>query len=232
MAYTRVLTRLRTWLGLSRLPAWNSAEWDDAAVEFLEWAFDQEISVYSAARCLSALKRAQPQLTGTLKQCFPGAMQALLGWRRLHPPWSRPPVPRIVAYAIARQIDATGARMEAFGMLLLFECYLRPSELLRIEVSHVVASQRAGELPSKTCEYDCTVPFGLTRHKWIGNLVMRLAKLWRPRERLWDFTYERLRAFLRQAVVTLELEALAITPRSFRHGGASHDRRVAERSLL
>lgn len=64
------------------------------------------------------------------------------------------------------------------------------------------------------------------------HLLVRLSKILRPRVRWWDFSYERLWALPRQAVMTLELEALSVTPPSFRHGGASHGRLVAERSLL
>ena len=102
---------------------------------------------------------------------FPFYLRALRGWRRLRPKFSRHPLPWPFLVSIAYFVlTRTAGDFEGFAaLLLLFDCYLRPYELLRIRVKDLIPP--AGSLkhwcvricpyeelrPSKTQTFDDSV---------------------------------------------------------------------------
>ena len=60
---------------------------------------------------------------------FPRAWRAVRAWRRLRPPQGRHPMPWVVCAALAALI-AVESQIMAIGLIILFDGYLRPYELL------------------------------------------------------------------------------------------------------
>ncbi|CAK0906122.1 unnamed protein product [Prorocentrum cordatum] len=231
--YLKVLRLLTGWLMVDALPDWPVAAWDAALADFLLWAFDQGVARATAARLGAAV------LWG----------HSLAGWKSLHPPGSRPPLPELVVRAAAAWLGHQGEFATALCVMLMFEGYLRPSEALALRAaqltgpfgsatsagSHMSVVVHAAELqqPGKTGEMDHTVVLDLPRQQALAWALARLrdSRLgsWHP---LWDFDYNLLQRRFGQALAAVGASCLAGTLYSLRHGGASHDRLTASRTLM
>ena len=135
----------------------------------------------------------------------------------------------------------------ALMVCTLFETYLRPCEALHLTVRQVVRPNpqaegtarfltlvaRAQELqtPSKTGEYDVSIPLDLSRQKWLANRIRDLCQKRGPHELLFRLDYLTLVAHFREAVHDAQLTVLEPTVYCLRHGGASHDVRTNVRTL-
>ncbi|CAK0820381.1 unnamed protein product, partial [Prorocentrum cordatum] len=248
--YLKVLRLLAGWLMVDALPDWPVAAWDAALADFLLWAFDQGVARATAARLGAAVLWGLPQLhVAPLQRCFPQLAHSLAGWKRLHPPGSRPPLPELVVRAAAAWLGHQGEFATALCVMLMFEGYLRPSEALALRAaqltgpfgsatsagSHMSVVVHAAELqqPGKTGEMDHTVVLDLPRQQALAWALARLrdSRLgsWHP---LWDFDYNLLQRRFGQALAAVGASCLAGTLYSLRHGGASHDRLTASRTLM
>ncbi|CAK0878486.1 unnamed protein product, partial [Prorocentrum cordatum] len=248
--YLKVLRLLAGWLMVDALPDWPVAAWDAALADFLLWAFDQGVARATAARLGAAVLWGLPQLhVAPLQRCFPQLAHSLAGWKRLHPPGSRPPLPELVVRAAAAWLGHQGEFATALCVMLMFEGYLRPSEALALRAaqltgpfgsatsagSHMSVVVHAAELqqPGKTGEMDHTVVLDLPRQQVLAWALARLrdSRLgsWHP---LWDFDYNLLQRRFGQALEAVGASCLAGTLYSLRHGGASHDRLTASRALM
>jgi hypothetical protein len=109
-----------------------------------------------AACTLSGLTHFYPGLRGHL----PVASQALLGWRRLRPAVSYPPMLWPVVCSVAFQLLGSGHLGAAIGVLVAYDGYLRISEL------------------SALCFRDITFPSGRLHASMSTStaLVIRMAK--------------------------------------------------------
>jgi len=121
------------------------------------------------------------------------ARRSLKGWRKIDPPRSRLPLPRVVACGIAAILLAKGQRKMALKVMTDFDCYLRPGEGMDILGKHVVKPLRnAGRqfqryslvirdqeegVPDKTGTFDNTLLLDnpLTKN-WLGPALAKLAQ--------------------------------------------------------
>ncbi|CAK0844517.1 unnamed protein product [Prorocentrum cordatum] len=230
--YLKVLRLLAGWLMVDALPDWPG------------------VARATAARLGAAVLWGLPQLhVAPLQRCFPQLAHSLAGWKRLHPPGSRPPLPELVVRAAAAWLGHQGEFATALCVMLMFEGYLRPSEALALRAaqltgpfgsatsagSHMSVVVHAAELqqPGKTGEMDHTVVLDLPRQQVLAWALARLrdSRLgsWHP---LWDFDYNLLQRRFGQALAAVGASCLAGTLYSLRHGGASHDRLTASRALM
>ncbi|CAK0800855.1 unnamed protein product, partial [Prorocentrum cordatum] len=221
--YLKVLRLLAGWLMVDALPDWPVAAWDAALADFLLWAFDQGVARATAARLGAAVLWGLPQLhVAPLQRCFPQLAHSLAGWKRLHPPGSRPPLPELVVRAAAAWLGHQGEFATALCVML-------------IAGSHMSVVVHAAELqqPGKTGEMDHTVVLDLPRQQALAWALARLrdSRLgsWHP---LWDFEYNLLQRRFGQALAAVGASCLAGTLYSLRRGGASHDRLTASRALM
>lgn len=235
-AYFEVLVRLSRWMGATTLPAWSAAEWDGVLVEQLELLHDRGESV---KRWRKDVGRSFVGAATPSGAAPPGVPRGNAGSGRMEGVESR----NVPAASTAHE----GLPLEALGLFVMFEAYLRPAELARVRASDIVAGQPAGGmaftpvsivlhpeeglLPSKTGEFDATVMFDLDRHRWVGDLVCRLATGLPPGVKIWPMGYAGMQRALQRAVKGLHLPKLGMTLHCFGHGGASHDRLVLARDL-
>ena len=164
--------------------------------------------------------------------------RSLKGWRRLCPPSSRLPLPRLVSDAIAVILKSKGEHAMAVKVAADFDMYLRPSEGQDILGRHVVAPMReAGKhfinyaviirdeelgKPDKTGVFDNTLHLdNPTTSTWLGPAMMRLAKKSGPDHPIYDFKMGDFRKQLQRAGEQLGLPNLHAY--QLRHGGASDD---------
>lgn len=132
----------------------------------------------------------------------------------------------------------------ALAILLMFESYGRPSDIMSLVKESIVPPVcglgvgqfvvvliRSEELggASKIGVYDLSTPLDLGRRAWLACLILRLAARRRPSHRLWSVEQASVgRAFFLAARRT-GVARLAPCLYSLRHGGASHDRLVNAR---
>jgi len=96
----------------------------------MELMLDCRYTYPVANRAVAAVGWAIFALNGPLWSVLPATPRTLVGWRRLEPGLSRPPVSGAVLWGIAERFLLRGRSQLAFICALQVELYLRPSECL------------------------------------------------------------------------------------------------------
>ena len=125
----------------------------------------------------------------------------------------------------------------ALCWLVMVDTYLRPTELIQIFASQVIApvAQKGMEkvvialnpagsgFVSKTGEFNESLQI---LRPWLGSALLRYSRTRTPAAttRLWGFNLLQMRQVLHRAAKSLGLEKLNIVPYTARHTGASLDR--------
>ncbi|CAK0874266.1 unnamed protein product, partial [Prorocentrum cordatum] len=243
-----VLRALLAWLRLGCLPDWSREDWDCTLVEFVEWLFDKGGAAATAKLVGPALLWGDPRLAlGSLRATFPVLQQALKGWVQQRPELSRPPLPWVVVAAAARELLDLNMGMAALGIMLMFETYMRPSELLALSTDHVVLPLpgesgaarwltfviRAQEalVPSKINAFDISVPLDLERQRWLARCVEVVARRRGSGSSLLGLVCADFAAAFKTVLKGVGASVLQGALYSLRHGGASHDRSMGAGSL-
>jgi len=247
VSYMTQLRRLLVWLCLSRVGAWSAQTWDDHLTHFLEYLYDQGRPKGDASTVLSALRWAVPAIPRPLRVGLPLASASLAGWKAIEHGTSRPPAPRAAAIHIAWDCCQQGQALYGFLFLLMFETYFRPSEALSLRCFQLIrpiaaagaygmwtVMTRAYELeqPGKTGEFDVSVPLDLARHRVLLPALEVLVSRLHPQELVFHFSYDDMVRAWNDTLGRLKLTGMKLSPYSLRHGGASEDRAMNERSLL
>ena len=248
LSYMIQLRRLLVWLCISKVAPWSAQTWDEHLTHFLEFLYDQGRPKGDASTVLSALRWAMPSIPRPLRVGLPLASASLAGWKTLEHGTSRPPAPRAAVIHIAWDCCQQGLALYGFLFLLMFETYFRPSEALSLRCFQLIrplanatgaygmwtVMTRAYELeqPGKTGEFDMSVPLDLIRHRvLIPSLEVLTARL-HSQELVFHFSYDDMVRVWNSTLGRLKLTGLKLSPYSLRHGGASEDRAMNERSLL
>ena len=135
----------------------------------------------------------------------------------------------------------------ALMIILLFETYLRPSELLALTPEQIIEgvpnAQGAARwltllvhpeehgVTNKVNEYDHSVPLDLQRHQFLVEPLISWTRRRPAGARLWTVEYPELAHMFSLAVQHASVDVLRPTLYGLRHGGASHDRSVRCRGL-
>ena len=226
---------------------WDAMRWDSVMVEFLEALFDAGQGLAMARRVPCAVMWARPALGTPMRRIFPMTSAALGGWKRLQPPFTRPPLPRSIMLFMVLELMERRHFGCALAIALMFETYGRPSEILALTresvvtpvslgagtLGQVVIQIRSADLgiTGKTGLTDLSIPLDLPRHAWLANLLRQWSKDLAPGQRLWLFSHQELSKLFHDAADNLNVSCLRPCLFSLRHGGPSHDRTVGARSL-
>lgn len=162
----------------------------------------------------------------------------LRGWLRHRPSMAYPPIPRNIATLVAVSLARQGLIRPAVAVLLSFDCYLRVNECMNLRVSDVrIPNDERLGLPYTHCaihlrttktidNMSCTV-----RHPAIARLLHRCTLGLSPTDLIFPFTAAMFRSqYLAPTLHLLGLSHLGFVPHSFRHGGATHDYVIEQRS--
>ena len=246
--YERSLRSLLDWANLRTLPTWEPGLWDELALEYLESLFLEGFGPSLAGRVLSALAWAVPGLPRPLRLGLPRAHRALQGWKRHAPGHSRPPLPWLVVAGLASVLLEGKLPLMGVAIILMFGCYLRPSEALLLRASQLLPPEAAvggwagtcwGVVlcaaeygrASKTNEFDDSVVLEMPEARCIEGALHHLKERRSPHTGLWGFSYEDLRHAFNTAAERLKITHLKPTLYALRHGGASHDAAVHKKPL-
>ena len=182
---------------------------------------------------------------------FQKSKDALDGWAAKLPPTARLPPPIDAVFLLVQHL-AAGSLLQALvalAILVQFDMYLRPGELLALEVSHIVGNRRIfgradtgrqevaviiaplghdEARPAKNRDFDCTVMPGTDCpvRRMIPGILLALQARSRSLSSPLLFApltlplYEKI---LREAALAVGVHDLISVPHQLRHGGPSHD---------
>lgn len=170
---------------------------------------------------------------------LPFSKQALKGWRTKFPGRSKSGVDLKLWDLIALKCCEQNNYLTAAGIIVQGDSYLRPCELLSISSQHLIppSASRAkgvwgaivgleewGE-PTKAKEFDDCILFNTACRMDVNHVISILAKrkLTPMQSVFHPLTSNSYGRQIQQAVESLKLEALDLTPHILRHSGASHD---------
>ncbi|CAK0847428.1 unnamed protein product, partial [Prorocentrum cordatum] len=246
--YLGMILGLVRWLNMAFLPDWPRHTWGETLAEYAESIYDRGGSKASTQRLAPALLWAEPALhRAGIREVFPLTHQTLKGWNVLEPSKSRPPVPFLAARAVACWLCRAGKPLSGLAVLIMFETYMRPSEVLALRARQVVVPLpkeggasifltfvvRASEyeIPTKTNTYDLSVPLDLPRQQWMVDPISFVQALRGPDDLFLGLGYNQLAEDFQSATSALGVSLLKATLYSLRHGGASRDRSTGARGL-
>ena len=113
------------------------SELDSAVAKYLDTPFLAGLDVGTAGTLVLAFKHVFPELR-EVPQPLPRSSRANRTWNRVSPGGQRLPVPRLLALAIAGYLGMTGLAGMAGYVILVFVCYLRPGEAMRLLGRHLI----------------------------------------------------------------------------------------------
>lgn len=221
---------------------------DQALEAYLQELYLQGEDLSVGNYVVAAVLHRQPELRA--KGCLARAQQALKGWRNLHPPKSRMPLPYEVICLVVVTAIQQGKLEEALAILLTFFLYLRPTEFQQLRVQDVVKPVRRGGkayrhwsillhpmeegIPSKTKQWDEALTLDLAHMASLGpamSTVLRLGQRGK-RELAFSVTSLELNNMLEEQWPRLQLQSLG-NPHMYRlrHGGATYELANGLRSL-
>ena len=171
-------------------------------------------------------------LRGTLR--LPRAVKSLKGWSRLAPGATRQPLPWEVCAAIASVLLTSDGLEPALAWLLMVDCYLRPSEslkLVRRQMLMPTTSEGMGLVAlhlnptalgkrSKTGELDESV---VVSRPWLSKVIEKFVGNLQ-REQLFPFPLTEMRGMFVRAAGVCGIARFHPVFYMGRHSGASLDR--------
>ena len=223
----------------------SDADLDDRIVTWFDMLFSHGHEAGDGSKFLAALQHLWPHLRGS--HCLPRSWRAIRGWKKLRPLRSRVPLPWVAVLCIVGAMLWLDAREEAFAILLMFLCYLRPVDLFNLRRSSLVppASSVTGmghhwalllapmELtnrPNKSGEFDESVRMDIDELEWMNDIFVEL-RADGSSEPVWSFLNVHLTSMLRDPAALSGVSHLRPQLYSLRHGGASHDALTRRRPL-
>ena len=174
-------------------------------------------------------------------------LRSMRGWRRLRPSHGRHPIPYEVACAAAAvMFSRTGNFALALAVLLCFDAYLRPYELLGLrfcdllpphgpfEHFSILIAPWEVQAPSKTKTFDDCVRLNSKLRPEVELLVRQLVTgcTGDRTAKAFPFTHQKLADEFSRALEFLWLSPFHFVLYSLRHGGPSADRATNARTPL
>lgn len=204
---------------------------DEVCCKFVNNMFELGFDLQDGTKTLAAIIDANPGYGP--RHMLPRTRRALHGWSKTEPQKTRPPLPWPLIAAMTLAMLKKGRAHAAAGVLLMFSAYLRPGEMLDLQIGDLVAP-----MPGKTCfslhlhpaERREQSKVGLSDEsmlldsqnlQWLGLV---LAQLQRSSAYLINLTYQQLSQHWKEALKAVGLEENHAVLYQLRHSGPSHDR--------
>ena len=239
--YDKYLQEFKEFSGLKEPDTAPTREVDAAMVEWMESRYENGRAANDGAQMLAAFECKFQEYGKHGKLRLTRAHRALVGWRRLRPPHSRPPLAWEMVAGLAVLLAIRGFLQMALWVLITTSAYLRPGEAMALEPLNFAPAHPPGvplwsllvrpselEIPSKTNEFDDTVIWDHAHLQWMTTYFEAWRRTSRPGS-VWTFTYRELCQQITQAAEDLQLQD--VVPYALRHTGASTDAQRGWRSL-
>ncbi|CAK0817860.1 unnamed protein product, partial [Prorocentrum cordatum] len=232
--YAKRVADFESWAD-ARGPGLTSAKLVDCAlVDYLNQMWDEGADIGEATGTCAAWVKLRPSFSKRGPDKLVRTVKALQGFNRLDPGMTRPPLPLAFAALIAVELVGMNLVSMALAVMLMFSAYLRPIELLSLQVTDVLVPTKGipcyaihlhraerGQ-PSKVGLYDETLLLDSSALPFLGYLLdARRGAAAGPA--LFDFDYRSFNESFKTAAGAAGLAALKPDLYQLRHGGPSHD---------
>ena len=206
---------------------------DDALSDYCDSLYFEGEPGSLGSQLYSALSDHWPEVGRGGRCALPRFFRARQAWRRMAPGRTRDPLPYLHLVLVVMSLLRQNRVSFAAACLLMWTCYLRPSEVLDLHVGDVLAPssscphvslllhpfERGG--PSKVGEFDDGVPLDMQGMEWLGPWLLKQARRRPPTEKLFKFDYGEMVMMFQEAMQEWGLKEPILY--RMRHGGASHD---------
>lgn len=228
-AYSSAVLQFVTWLSTNGHSAHSLDELDDLLCDWAHELFEANdgIGRSKVVACLQGLVRYLPAVRHEMLR----TRMALVGWLKLRPTVSYPPLPWPVTCVMAARAVHLGCPRFALALLLGFDCLLRLGELLNIRWRDVADSRSTAVVHSGFHGVAIALPRTKTgRNQWVVvehpqlvNILRRLLAS-APRasadDRVFPWSQHVFRRGFKRLCADLRLP-VPYVPHSLRHGGAT-----------
>ncbi len=237
LQYDGCVKTFTRWAAESKRSLATSDKVDVAMSIYFHELFETDSSFNLASYTLFgwiALKMVPKQAERLL---LPLARSALASWKSERPGETRVGVPPQVVMAFACYCVKHGCFQSAVAALMQYDLYARPSEILCIVGSDIVApvrgmsnawgivfgnSERA--ILTKAKQHDDVVLANSVHRPWCGKLIQHVAKhLIHEPKPVFDLTLSQYEELFRSFSKDMGLPVSAFTPHTLRHSGPSFD---------
>jgi hypothetical protein len=214
---------------------------DELLVRYMNELFETGNKSWKGEKLVAALCFFSPQFGRHGALHIPRAIRCLKGWQKASPSRSRRPLVWPVWAAIAIELFRMRLPLVAVLVIVMVDCYLRPSEMLSLTPSSFLAPAPSGVASwvlllfpaegvdrSKVGEADDTIPLDSRRLCWMGCIYKELASRRPSDARLLGMSYAEFLVVFKRAAASVGVDAV---PYQARHSGASVDRAEGSRSL-
>ncbi|CAE7708857.1 AMY1.1 [Symbiodinium sp. CCMP2592] len=226
--------RFKDFCKENKVPWPIKAKADETLADYFDVLFLEGKGVNYGEKTLAAVEFYSLGLKGKMVR----SRRALRGWRKLVPPRSRLPLPKMVTYGIAMRLLFKGEREAALLVLMSFDTYVRPGEamdLLKKSLVLLVAGagshyrhytlvirEEEERRPDKTGVYSSSIRLdNPSTEKWLGAALKNDVKNKKMQEPMFNINPARYREVFKSAGEWLGLQDLCTY--QLRHGGASED---------
>ncbi|CAK0906896.1 unnamed protein product, partial [Prorocentrum cordatum] len=232
--YVKRVADFESWVSARGLKLTSAKLVDCALVDYLNQLWIDGADIGEATGTYAAWVKLRPSFSKKGPDKLVRTMKALQGFNRLDPGRTRPPLPLAFAALIAVELVGMGLGGMALAVMLMFSAYLRPIELLSLQVSDVLVPTQGSPYyaihlhraergqPSKVGLYDETLLLDSSALPFLGYLLdAHRAAAAGPA--LFDFDYRSFNESFRTAARTAGLAAIKPDLYQLGHGGPSHD---------
>lgn len=249
--YRRSFDLFVVWRGSERNRLPRSCSNDVVLATYLTFLFLKGHGTDEGKRAIYGWNHFEGHFHRVLDAC-PRTARALKGWSRKEPGEVRDGLPEEAVNLLAEDLIAHGETDAALCVLVLFDSYLRVSELSFLRREHVFApsslASRSSEwvmeaFPSLWGDEDCPPRTSKTHDEDVcvsldsksrrtSILALSIAyKRCKRNELLFKTSPERLRTLMHESGKRTNLVGMKPSPHRLRHGGASSDFAQHRRSL-
>ena len=224
--YGMAVERFERWREVERVEVYNMSETDIAMAYYFQFLYSEGYPKNWASDCLNGCILECPPLKGHLAT----AAKWLKNWNSSHQTESHPPVTWPLACLIAIRMCLSGWVDEAVGVLLSFDCYLRPGELCGLAVADIAFPADArlggftinGMLRLRDTKTGPNQPVEL-RNELVIRMLACLVRGKAGVDPVFAFSYNVFGDRLKRVCSMLGLTGCGFTPHSLRAGGATFD---------
>lgn len=221
--YNDAVQQFLSWCSHQDQDPTSPEQFDDFLTDYFHYLFATGSGKQLAQNTLYGILMHLPHLKPHLHL----ASKSLVGWNKLQPAKSYPPLTWELACLIAFRLAVDGHVRHAVGVLLGFDCLLRIGEIVGLRVEDVADAKdsRVGaDLPDMSLRLRVTKT-GKEQSVVVDNpvvkeLVRMLIASSSPDSFLFPFTASSFRNHFKAACADLGLSS-AYVPHSLRHGGAT-----------
>lgn len=221
--YNDAVSHFLSWCHTNDLDPSSPESFDDILTDYFHHLYDTNQGKGAAHNTLYGILMYLPHLKHHLHL----ASKSLVGWNKLYPPKSYPPLTWELCCLVAVRLAMDGHLLHAVATLLGFDCFLRIGELVglrRDDVADVKDARMGGVSADMTLRLRSTKTgpnqWVVVENAAVKTLLRRTVAITKPGNFIFPFSASTFRNHFKAACASLGLSS-SYVPHSLRHGGAT-----------